>query len=289
MKYNELYRHIIDILTKAGIDSPAFDAMCLFEYKFNMNRHNLIMQGDKEVPVKSSEELIALTKKRATGYPLQYLVGKWDFMNFEFFVGDGVLIPREDTSVVVQLCIDNIRAEYEENSKLRILDLCAGSGAISVALAKEFSSSSVTALELSNKAMQYLIKNISHNSCNNVRAVCGNIFESYVDYGKEFDVIISNPPYIISEEIKALQIEVQHEPILALDGGTDGYDYYRAIIKHWSDKLKNNGILVFELGEGQYNTVEGLMLEMGFTNIQCAYDIQGIKRGISGIMQSITK
>lgn len=289
MKYNELYRHIIDILTKAGIDSPAFDAMCLFEYEFNMNRHSLVMQGDKEAPVEPSEELIALTKKRATGYPLQYLVGKWGFMDFEFFVGDGVLIPREDTSVVVQLCIDNIRTKYRENSKLRILDLCAGSGAISVALAKEFSNSSVTALEFSDKAMQYLTKNISHNGCNNITAVYGNVFESYVDYSKEFDVIISNPPYIISEEIKTLQIEVQHEPILALDGGADGYDFYRTIIKYWSDKLKNNGILVFELGEGQYNTVERLMLEMGFTNIQCAYDIQGIKRSISGIMQPIAK
>lgn len=282
MQYNQLYRHIIDILTKAGIDSPAFDAMGLFENQFNMNRHNLIMQGDKEAPTKQSEELIAIAEKRATGYPLQYLIGKWDFMDCEFFVGDGVLIPREDTSVVVQLCIDNIKAVYGENPQLKILDLCAGSGAISIALAKEFSNSSVTALELSDKAMKYLTKNISHNGCDNVKAVCGNVFESYVDYEKEFDVIISNPPYIISDEIKTLQTEVQHEPVLALDGGTDGYDFYKSIVKYWSDKLKDKGILVFELGEGQYNTVEQMMIEKGFTNIQCSYDIQDTKRGISG-------
>ncbi len=283
MLYNQLYRHIIDILTKAGIDSPAFDTMCLFENQFNMNRHHLIMQGDKEAPHDKTEKLIKLAEKRATGYPLQYLIGKWDFMDCEFFVGEGVLIPREDTSVVVQLCIDNVKAMYGENVKLKILDLCAGSGAISVALAKEFSQSDVTALELSEKAMKYLEKNITHNNCNNVKAVYGDVFKSYVDFTEGFDVIISNPPYIISGEIKTLQTEVQHEPILALDGGTDGYDFYKAIIKQWSERLNSNGILVFELGENQYNTVEKLMLENGFTNIQCAYDIQDIKRGISGI------
>ena len=164
MQYNQLYRQIIDILTKAGIDSPAFDTMCLFENQFNMNRHSLIMQGDREAPEKESEQLILLAKKRATGYPLQYLIGKWDFMDCEFFVGDGVLIPREDTSVVVQLCIDNIRALYGEEPQLKILDLCAGSGAISVALSKEFNQCSVTALELSDMAMKYLTKNIAHNN-----------------------------------------------------------------------------------------------------------------------------
>ena len=289
MQYNQLYRHIIDILTKAGNDSPAFDAMCLFENQFNMNRHSLIMQGDKEAPEKESEHLIQLANKRATGYPLQYLIGKWDFMDCEFFVGDGVLIPREDTSVVVQLCIDKIKAIYGEKPQLKILDLCAGSGAISIALAKKFSKSDITALELSNKAMKYLTKNIQHNKCDNVKAVYGDVFKSYTDFAENFDVIISNPPYIISDEIKTLQTEVQHEPTLALDGGIDGYDFYRAIIKHWSEKLKNNGILVFELGEGQYSTVEKLMLEQDFTDIKCAYDIQNTKRGISGVKKSIVE
>ncbi len=286
MTYNQLYRHIIDILTKAGNDSPAFDAMCLFENQFNMNRHALIMQGDKEAPEKESEYLIQQTTKRATGYPLQYLIGKWDFMDYEFFVGDGVLIPREDTSVVVQLCIDNIKAVYGESPQPKILDLCAGSGAISIALAKEFNKSNITALEISDKAMKYLTKNIDHNQCNNVKAVYGDVFKSYIDINDSFDVIISNPPYIISDEIKTLQTEVQHEPALALDGGTDGYDFYRAIVEHWSEKLSNNGILVFELGEGQYDTVESLMIEKGFADIKCAYDIQDIKRGISGVKKA---
>lgn len=287
MTYNQLYRHIIDILTKAGNDSPAFDSMCLFENQFNMNRHALIMQGDKEAPQKESEQLIQQANKRATGYPLQYIIGKWDFMDCEFFVGDGVLIPREDTSVVVELCIDNIKAVFGESPQLKILDLCAGSGAISIALAKEFSKSNITALELSDKAMKYLVKNIEHNQCDNVRAVYGDVFKSYTAFNDSFDVIISNPPYIISDEIKTLQTEVQHEPALALDGGTDGYDFYRAIIKHWSNRLNDNGILVFELGEGQYDTVKSLMLEKGFTAIKCAYDIQNIERGIGGVKRAV--
>lgn len=282
MTYNMLYRYILDLLKKAGIDSPAFDTLCLFESVFDMNRHNLIMEGDREAPQKDSDRIIKMAEKRASGYPLQYIVGKWEFMNLEFFVGDGVLIPREDTSVVVELCLDSIKERGFKNSA--ILDLCAGSGAISVALGKYADNSTVTALEISEQAMQYLVKNIQHNSCNNVSAVYGDVFKDDFKFSEnEFDVIISNPPYIITDEIKTLQKEVQFEPILALDGGIDGYDFYKKIIFDWSRCLKKGGVMVFELGENQFDTVKEIMLKQGFDNIIESYDIQNIKRGIRGI------
>lgn len=282
MTYNELYRHIISVLKKAGIDSPAFDALCIFESKLGLTRHDLIMTGNKEAAKERCDAVTELAEKRAEGYPLQYLLGIWQFMDSDFFVGEGVLIPREDTSVVVQLCLDNIKNLYGTDN-LSVIDLCAGSGAISISLAKALPNSRVTALELSDKAMYYLQKNIQHNGCNNVAAVSGNVFTDCNITDALYDVIISNPPYIISSEIKTLQREVQYEPAMALDGGSDGYDFYRAIISKWSNKLKSGGLLVFELGENQYDTVSNLMCRQGYKDITFATDLGDVKRGICGV------
>lgn len=282
MTYNELYRHIISVLKKAGIDSPAFDALCIFESKLGLTRHDLIMTGSKEAAKERCDAVTELAEKRAEGYPLQYLLGMWQFMDSDFFVGEGVLIPREDTSVVVQLCLDNIKSLYGTDN-LSVIDLCAGSGAISISLAKALPNSRVTALELSDKAIYYLQKNIQHNGCDNVEAVKGNVFTDFNITDAAYDVIISNPPYIISSEIKTLQREVQYEPAMALDGGSDGYDFYRAIISKWSNKLKSGGLLVFELGENQYDAVSHLMYRQGYKDITFATDLGDVKRGICGV------
>lgn len=282
MTYNELYRHIISVLKKAGIDSPAFDALCIFESKLGLTRHDLIMTGSKEAAKERCDAVTELAEKRAEGYPLQYLLGMWQFMDSDFFLGEGVLIPREDTSVVVQLCLDNIKNLYGTDN-LSVIDLCAGSGAISISLAKALPNSRVTALELSDKAIYYLQKNIQHNGCGNVEAVKGNVFTDFNITDAAYDVIISNPPYIISSEIKTLQREVQYEPAMALDGGSDGYDFYRAIISKWSNKLKSGGLLVFELGENQYDAVSHLMYRQGYKDITFATDLGDVKRGICGV------
>lgn len=282
MTYNELYRHIISVLKKAGIDSPAFDALCIFESKLGLTRHDLIMTGSKEAAKERCDAVTELAEKRAEGYPLQYLLGMWQFMDSDFFVGEGVLIPREDTSVVVQLCLDNIKNLYGTDN-LSVIDLCAGSGAISISLAKALPNSRVTALELSDEAMYYLQKNIKYNGCGNVETVKGNVFTDFNITDAAYDVIISNPPYIISSEIKTLQREVQYEPAMALDGGSDGYDFYRAIISKWSNKLKSGGLLVFELGENQYDAISHLMYRQGYKDITFATDLGDVKRGICGV------
>ncbi len=283
MTYHQLYRHIIRILQKAGIETPAFDCLCLFEKIFAMNRQAIIIDGEKVADTEKTKQILALAEKRATGYPLQYLCGIWSFMDYEFFVGEGVLIPREDTISVVELCAEQIRKHKIINPN--ILDLCAGSGAISIALARIFPQSTVTALELSPEAFSYLEKNIRHNQCNNITPVYGDVLKDTPKFSEHtFDVIISNPPYIITDEILTLQKEIQYEPFLALDGGKDGYTFYRKIISDWTYTLKENGILVFELGENQYETVEKYMLEHHFGDILPAYDIQHIKRGISGMI-----
>ena len=281
MTYNQLYRHIIRILQKAGNETPAFDCLCLFEKIFGMNRQAVIIDGEKLADTEKTRQILSLAEKRATGYPLQYLCGIWQFMDYEFLVGEGVLIPREDTASVIELCAEQIRKNRKVD--VNILDLCAGSGTISIALAGIFPESKVTALEVSPEAFSYLEKNIRHNQCRNITAVYGDVLKDTPKFPEHtFDVIISNPPYISTDEIPTLQKEIQYEPILALDGGKDGYTFYRKIISDWTYVLKEGGILVFELGENQYETVKKYMLEHHFGDIVPAYDIQHIKRGIAG-------
>lgn len=280
MTIENLYREAKYKLQKAGIEDPAFDALCLIEKVFGFNRAMLIAKGNKEADLKDAEEFNTLVDLRTKFEPLQYILGSWSFMGYNFKVGRGVLIPREDTCEVISLCLEKAK----NIEKPKILDLCAGSGAISVVLAKEIKNAEVTAVEKSDLAFPYLLENIKENNCN-VKAVKGDIFTCFNDFADNyFDIIISNPPYIKTEEIKTLQPEVQKEPSLALDGGTDGYDFYRFIIKNWTKKLKQGGYVAFELGENQFETVKSLMIKENFTDIKEKLDLGNIQRAIIGTL-----
>jgi release factor glutamine methyltransferase len=285
MNANQALKKCRALLESSGIDDPLFEAQCLVEKALGFDRISLIAHGDEEVENDRITELFRLTERRKEREPLQYILGCWSFCGFDFFVGEGVLIPRDDTEVVVNLCLDFL----SKSKGKRVLDLCAGSGAISVALSR-LAKVEVTAVELSDRAFEYLCKNINHNNAY-VRAVQGDVFDCFQNFADgSFDLIVSNPPYIKSEEIITLQAEVQKEPKMALDGGANGYDFYKSIIKNWSRKLKG-GALAFELGENQAEYVEKLMIENGFENIKTAYDLGGTKRAIIGNLacRNVTK
>ena len=280
MTVGEAYRKTKDILTEAGFEAPAFEALCLVEKVFGFNRLALITKGEETV---ASEEKLAvlaeLTEKRLNHEPLQYLLGKWSFMGIDLLVGEGVLVPRDDTEVVTSLCIDFLSGK--ENPS--VIDLCAGSGAISLALEK-YANCKVTAVELSYKAFSYLTQNIKLNN-SAVNALNGDIFECHKDIAdNSLDLIVSNPPYIKSADIAALQEEVQHEPVMALDGGESGLDFYRRIVPLWKSKLKAGGALAFELGEGQYDEVCRILADNGFGGITESIDFGGIQRAIIGTL-----
>lgn len=280
MTVGEAYRKTKDILTEAGFETPAFEALCLTEKVFEFNRLALITKGEETV---ASEEKLAvlaeLTEKRLNHEPLQYLLGKWSFMGIDLLVGEGVLVPRDDTEVVTSLCIDYLSCKESPN----VIDLCAGSGAISLALEK-YANCKVTAVELSDKAFSYLTQNIKLNN-SAVNALNGDIFECHKDIAdNSLDLIVSNPPYIKTADIASLQKEVQHEPAMALDGGESGLDFYRKIVPLWKSKLKAGGALAFELGEGQYDEVSRILADNGFGGITESIDFGGIQRAIIGTL-----
>ena len=273
----DLYLKIRGILSEAEIEAPELEARLLIEGATGMNRASQIANSNSEISGEIQEKLISMAQKRAEHLPLQYILGKWSFMGFELKVGEGVLIPRDDTEVLVGLCLDYLK---NSNGKTA-LDLCAGSGAISVALDK-LANADVTAVELSDKAYNFLLENIKGT---NIKPHKGDIFECYRDFeAKSFDLIASNPPYIKTDEIEALQTEVGYEPKTALDGGADGLDFYRAIARRWTPLLKSGGAMAFELGEGQAEYVGGLMADHGYINIKTAKDLGGTDRAIIGIL-----
>lgn len=274
------YKQCTNKLLQAGIENAGFEAQCLVEHIFGIDRVHLITYGDNEADSSKVKQLFELAQRRINHEPLQYILGQWSFMGFDFKVGAGVLIPRDDTEVVVNLCLDFLADRQSKN----VADLCAGSGAIGIAIQK-ITNSAVTAVELDSTAFSYLEQNIKLNN-SSVSAVQGDVFGCYKNFpDNEFDLIVSNPPYIISDEIQNLQSEVQKEPVIALDGGADGFDFYHSIIANWSKKLKTDGALAFELGENQADTVKAIMSANGFDDFKISLDFGGVQRAIIGTLR----
>ena len=222
-------------------------------------------------------EIIA---KRSQRTPLQYILGKWWFFNSEFLVGEGVLIPRQDTEHLVETAIHLIK----DKEKPAVIDLCSGSGCIAISIAKEVRSAAVTALEKYDEAYEFLLKNIELNRTKNVLPVKADVLENC--FGS-FDLIVSNPPYIPRRDNEILSEEVKKEPHTALFGGEDGLFFYREITKLWKGALKPDGRLAFEVGIGQAEAVEQILKDHGFGNITVINDLSGIQRVVFGTVNCL--
>ena len=280
MTLNAVYKQGEKLLKEANIPDADFDSLYLLEHFFGTDRTALILHGDKTADESLCERFFSAVEERKTGKPLQYIVGKWNFMGYDFYVGEGVLIPRDDTEIVVEAALDFLK----DIKNPRVIDLCSGSGAIAVSIAKIFPDSDVVALEYSDLAVEYLKKNIELNGADNVRVFKGDVTKCYEDFENGiFDLVISNPPYIESEEIDTLQPELQFEPRMALDGGKDGLYFYRIISDKWSCKVKKGGMIAFEVGEEQFEPVAELVKKCGFENVTYRLDLQGYKRTVAGV------
>lgn len=276
---SELYNYGKGILIKAGLESPAFDAMCLLDKVFGIgNRAQLAIHGGDIAEESLTREYLELIDKRLTT-PLQYILGRWEFDGMEMHVGEGVLVPREDTITIIDAVQDTIKNVPSP----KILDLCAGTGAIGIALARRIPEAQVICLEKSDLAMQYLRQNIDEFGDKRVTAISGDVLK-LPEFPNEikFDCIVSNPPYIPSHDIEGLQWEVKCEPRMALDGGSDGLDFYRAICSNWLTLLMPNGIIAFETGYDIVEDIVKVMEQNGIGQIRRFKDFGGVDRCIIG-------
>ena len=269
------------LLTRAGVENPDGDVREILCTVLQCSHTALIMK-DEEISPALYNKAIEMAGRRAAGEPIQYVIGSWSFMGRDYTVGKGVLIPRDDTEVVVGEAIKLMKPIPSP----AIVDLCSGSGIIAITLYKGLHNATVYAVEKSDEAYAYLEQNVlQHNA--DIRLIHADLADCVSDFAdNSLDMIVSNPPYIRTDEIPTLQSEVQHEPAIALDGGTDGYDFYQMILRLWSCKLKEGGYIAVEIGEGQFETIRDLLEENGYSDIQGYPDIQGITRAVTARRES---
>ncbi len=229
-------------------------------------------------PDGAREKLADLLARRAQGAPLQYLLGEWEFYSLPFYVGPGVLIPRQDTETLVDIALRRLR-DLPAGAAPHVLDLCSGSGCVAVALRHNFPAAAVTAQEFSPEAYAYLVRNVRRHYPD--IGVHLSDLREYTHPGP-LDMVVSNPPYVPEGELGALQAELGYEPLVALNGGEDGLKYFRAIARRYRAQLRPGGLLLLEVGAGQHESVAAILTEWGYADIGFHNDLTGTARVIEG-------
>lgn len=263
--------------------TPLLDAQVILCHVLKVDRLYLIVNKERILTKQEAYEYNKMIEKRLCGVPVQYIIGRQEFMGLDFHVEEGVLIPRPDTEILIEKVLDGIdkKAEYS------IVDIGTGSGAITVSLAKYIENSQVYSIDISKKALNIARKNAEkHEVLSKVSFLNGSLFEPLKDMGMEgkIDILVSNPPYIPTSDIENLQIEVsKFEPRIALDGGEDGLDFYKEIINKAPEYLRCGGLIVLEVGHDQARRVIDLMKEKNkYVDIEITKDLAGIERVVSG-------
>ncbi len=269
--YKELQRGR-KFLKDNGIEEADVDAWHLLSHVLEIDRAYFFIHRDEKMPEDKIETYQELLNERVKNIPVQYITGKQEFMGLEFQVNENVLIPRQDTEILVEEVLKVCHGKT-------VLDLCTGSGCIIISLAKLGKVKEATASDISYKALEVARLNaINHNV--SINFIESDLFEK-ID--GEYDIIVSNPPYISSKDMEDLMAEVKdYEPRLALDGSDDGLLYYRRIVKVARRHLKDNGLIFFEIGYNQGEEVQDLLRREGFVDISLYKDLAGLDRLVSG-------
>ncbi len=295
MTYREFYEEGKGALAAAGIEEAGTDARLLLEFVCGTDRNTLLAHGDRQLTGAQEAAYRELIGKRADRIPLQHLTGVQSFMGLDFTVNEHVLIPRQDTEILVE------EALRELHDGMRVLDLCTGSGCILISLLA-FSNDcigvgadiSAEALEIAKKNAESLLGNGSFAAEGSFCAEGASGEEERITFVQsdlfeyvrgQFDMIVCNPPYIATKVIETLEPEVrEHEPRLALDGSCDGLWFYKRIVKDSARFLKRGGMLFFETGYDQGGTVRGLMEDAGFLEVRVVKDYAGLDRVVCGTL-----
>ncbi|MGL5260325.1 MAG: peptide chain release factor N(5)-glutamine methyltransferase [Lachnospiraceae bacterium] len=277
--YRQLYEYGLKKLEEAQIEEAQLEARLLLEFICNTTRNELLVYGDREVSDEKCERYYTFIEKRMQRIPLQHITGFADFMGLIFHVNQNVLIPRFDTEVLVEEVLKQLHDRDE------ILDMCTGSGCILISLLQYSNNTVGLGVDLSEDALKVARENAKEilGIKENVSFgfLSSNLFESVPK--KQYDIIVSNPPYIRTKVIETLMTEVKdHEPMMALDGYEDGLYFYREISKNAKDYLKQGGKLFFEIGYDQGVEVSEIMKENGFINIEVKKDLARLDRVVYG-------
>lgn len=274
MNYREAYEYGVAHLTEAEITEATLDARLLLEFICGTNRNDLYVHGDREVEHDEFERYLLLIKERQKHVPLQHLTGEQDFMGLTFRVNEHVLIPRQDTEVLVEEVLLHL------HDGMRILDMCTGSGCILLSLLKYSNDCEGVGADVSEEALA--VANLNREQLGiDAKFIKSNLFENVES---KFDIIVSNPPYIESKVVETLMEEVKdYEPHLALDGGADGLDFYREITTEAKKYLCRGGMLFFEIGYNQAQAVSSLLKEAGYVEVEVKKDLAGLDRVVCGV------
>ena len=283
--YNNLFLDTRTRLRKAGVDNAQLEAREIVCYAADKSREQLYRDMSLYVSAELERRVDELVQRRLAGEPVAYIIGEWEFYGLPMDVSHDVLIPRMDTEVLAERGILKAR---ESGEGARVLDLCAGSGCVGLAVAANAPQCRVVLGELSEGALRVCKQNVRRNELNaRVTCLSVNAMEPPSSTLWDFDVIVCNPPYIPSGDIENLDISVRdYEPHMALDGGEDGLDFYRFIAAKWKSALRLGGTLIFEVGIGQAPQVEEILARNGFEDIKTTADTQGIWRVGEGTINS---
>jgi len=276
-----LLKKSIEYMQSKGIKEAKLDTELIFSEVLNYDRMMLSLSFTREITEAEKEKIREMLKKRAVDkLPVQYILGYEEFYGRRFEVNKAVLIPRPETERLVEECIKRLT---ETNGKF-VLDIGAGSGAIGVSIAKELPNTKVLACDLSEDALEVAKLNAEKLEATNIKFIKSDVF-SEIKY-KEFDLIVSNPPYIPQEEYENLQVEVKlHEPQMALTDTKDGYYFYKKISREAPNYLKSGGVLAFEVGYNQSEEIKLFMEKQGFKNVVVIKDYEGIDRMVIGVKE----
>lgn len=252
MKIEEALQNAIKELNNNKISAPIVKARILLANTLNVTKEYLVINSEKELSIEQTNKFVDDVQKLIKGCPLQYITNSQEFMRLDFYVDENVLIPRADTEILVEEVIGSC----DKKKEYKILDLCTGSGAIGISLAKYIPNSCVVCTDISVKAVEIAKKNAKENEVRNIEFIKSNMFENIKE---SFDIIVSNPPYIAKNVILTLDKEVQNEPHIALDGGEDGLDFYKTIANNAYVYLQKGGKLFLEIGYDQKEQVMKLL------------------------------
>ena len=280
MTIREIFNTYMEELSHIS-DTPKLDIEILLSKALgDVDRLYIHLNLHKELTKEQLDSFNKMIQDRLKGRPIAYIVNNREFMGLDFYVEEGVLIPRPDTEPLVEEVIELVKGK--EN--LKIVDIGTGSGAITVSLAKYIKDCQVYSLDISDKALSIGLKNaISNEVEDKINFIKSYIFSGIEDKGLKLDVIVSNPPYIRRADINTLHTQVKdYEPYIALEGGEDGLDFYRDITRESVKYLKDKGILAFEVGHDQAEDVSEILKHNGYTNIYTKKDLQGIDRVVIG-------